>query len=97
MIKQDFITRVAEECGTTKQAAEKWINAIFGIAGDVLSEGEDLFIMGFGKFLIKPTPERRVKIPNTDEFAVKPAGNRVKFSAAERIKRGLNHIGYVKF
>lgn len=97
MTKDDFVARVAEQCGTTKQAAEKWINAIFNIAGDVISEGDDLYIGGFGRFKVLPTPERRVKIPDTGEVVVKPAGNRVKFSVAERIKRGINHIGYVQF
>lgn len=97
MIKDDFAQRVAEECGVTHQLAEKWINAIIKTAGDVLSEGEDLFLMGFGKFKIMPMPERKVRNPVTDELYVIPAGSRVKFTPAERIKRGLNHVGYIKF
>lgn len=97
MIKDDFVTRVAEECGTTKQAAEKWVTAIFNIAGDVLAEGNDLNLMGFGKFVILPTPARRCKNPATGEVMQKPPGNRVKFLSSDRIKRGINHIGYVKF
>lgn len=97
MIKDDFAQRVADECGVTHQLAERWINAIFGVAGDVLAEGEDLFLMGFGKFKIMPTPERKVRNPITGEVHVIPAGSRVKFSASEKIKRGLNHIGYIQF
>jgi len=97
VIKADLVARIADECGTTQVAAEKWVNAIFNIVGEVLAEGQDIVIVGFGKFRILPTPEKKSKNPITGEMVVTPAGYRVKFVPADRIKKGLNHIGFVSF
>ena len=97
MYKGDFIARIADECGTTQNATEKWVTAIFNVASEVLAEGQDLALMGFGSFRILPMPEKKSRDPNTGEMTVTPAGYRVKFVPAERIKKGLNHIGFVQF
>lgn len=97
MIKAELAARVADECGTTVVAAEKWINAILGTMGEVLAEGEEIVLMGFGKFVILPLPDRKIKNPLTGDITVEHSGYRIKFLPAERIKKGLNHIGFVSF
>lgn len=97
MIKADLAARVADECGTTVVAAEKWINAILSTMGEVMAEGEDIVLVGFGKFKILPLPDRKVRNPLTGDVTVIPSGYRIKYLPAERIKKGLNHIGFVSF
>ena len=97
MIKAELAERVAEEAGTTIVAAEKWINAILSTMGEVLAEGEEIVLMGFGKFVILPLPDRKIRNPLTGDITVEHSGYRIKFLPAERIKRGLNHIGFVSF
>lgn len=50
MTKVEFINELREQYDYTKKDAEKAYDAVFGLLIDVVSQGEDVNVIGLGKF-----------------------------------------------
>lgn len=50
MTKVEFINELREQYDYTKKDAEKAYSAVFGLLTDVVSQGEDVNVIGLGKF-----------------------------------------------
>lgn len=92
MTKQEFIALYQEKMGlTTKKEAEKLVNGFFETLEEVLVKGDDLSIIGFGKFETTTQAARVCRNPKTGE-EIKVAEKRVvKFrvgkSLAEKVAK----------
>ena len=89
MKKTDIVERVAGEAGITKQAAQAAVGAVFASIGEALAQGEDVSILGFGRFSRNDRPAREGRNPRTGErIAVGPSAG-VSFKAGKPLKDAL--------
>lgn len=86
MTKQEFIALYQEKMEiTTKKEAERLVNGFFSTIEEVLVNGDDLSVLGFGKFETTTQSARTCRNPKTGEEIKVPEKKVVKF----RIGKGL--------
>lgn len=90
MKKSDMVERVAGEAGMTKQAAETAVDDVFAAIAEALARGEDVTVIGFGKFSTNSRPARMGRNPRTGEpVAIRPSTT-VSFKVGKALKEALN-------
>ncbi len=89
MKKTDIVECVAGEAGITKQAAQAAVGAVFASIGDALAQGEDVSVIGFGRFARNDRPAREGRNPRTGErITIGPSAG-VSFKAGKALKEAL--------
>jgi DNA-binding protein HU-beta len=53
MNKGEFIDRLADRTGQTKKEARSLLDAVLDLVQDTLLQGEDVKLVGFGKFAVR--------------------------------------------
>ena len=90
MNKGDIVERVADEAGVGKQAAEAAVGAVFASIVEALAHGENVAVVGFGRFARTERPAREGRNPRTgDRIAIAPSSG-VSFKASKALKDALN-------
>ena len=90
MKKTEIVERVAGEAGIGKQAAQTAVGAVFATIAEALARGEDVSIVGFGRFSRTDRPAREGRNPRTGErIAIGPSAG-VSFKAGKPLKDTLN-------
>lgn len=90
MNKGELSQTLAEKTGFSKKDAERFIDAFTGTVVDTLKQGENVNIVGFGKFEAKQKASRQGRNPKTGEPMTIPAKVAAKFSAGKAFKEALN-------
>lgn len=86
MTRQEFIALYQEKMEiTTKKEAERLVNGFFSTIEEVLVNGDDLSVLGFGKFETTTQSARTCRNPKTGEQMQVPEKKVVKF----RVGKGL--------
>lgn len=86
MLMTDLVRLVSEKTGSTQVSARESIDAVFETITDVMREGEDITIPGFGTFSGKMQAERTCRNPRTGEPIVVPEHIAPAFKANKRLK-----------
>ena len=90
MKKRDMVERVVGEAGIAKQAAEAAVGAVFASIAESLARGEDVTVVGFGRFVRTERPAHEGRNPRTGErIAIGPSSG-VSFKAGKALKEALN-------
>lgn len=80
MTKQEFIVLYQEKMDiSTKKEAERLVNGLFSTLEEILVKGEELSVVGFGKFETSIQAARVCRNPKTREEIKVPAKKVVKF------------------
>ena len=90
MTKNDLITKISKDNGTTKKDAEIAIDNVFEAIKDIILSGEEVYIFGFGKFTVADFAARMERNPKTGEAAEVPAKKVIKFCPAKNIAEDIN-------
>lgn len=90
----DLINRLATK-GYTKVACKLIWKDVFQTLEETLVDGEDIRVMGFGKFVVRELGERWVEHPATKEKVIVPAHKTVRFLPGERLRRELDE-GFIR-
>ena len=61
MTKADTIFKIAEKTGIQKEEVEKILEAFFITVKDSLSENENIYVRGFGSFIVKERAEKTAR------------------------------------
>lgn len=86
MTKQELITLYYEKMDLcSKRESEKLVNGFFCLLEEILIKGEDVSIVGFGKFEVVKQASRICRNPRTGEQVQVPEKKVVKF----RVGKGL--------
>lgn len=93
MQKKEFIEKLADKLECTKADAEKNLNAIFEIITEVMCQGEEFAMPGFGKFASKDQPERKGRNPGTGAEITIAAKTTPTFKPATQLKETVNQKG----
>jgi DNA-binding protein HU-beta len=86
MNKAELANIVAEENGLTKAAALRILDSTFSAMRQALSNGEEVVVPDFGKFLTETRAERDGRNPKTGATIKIPATQVVKFKVAKALK-----------
>ena len=91
MTKKDF-TKVLFEKGvfSSKAEAERKFEVILNTIEETLTAGDELNIIGWGKFEVVEKAERVGRNPKTGEEIVIPAKKTVKFKAGKTLVEKMN-------
>lgn len=91
MTKTEIIQTLAEDCEITQKKAGEVLDSFIELIGDELKAGNDLQIMGFGKFKASLVKGRTGKNPqNPKETLEIPDSMRIYFSAGAKLKEKVN-------
>jgi DNA-binding protein HU-beta len=89
MKTSDLIDHVASEAGLEKATAKKVVEAVFAGIVDAAKKGEEINLLGFGKFKVKNSPARQGRNPSTGETIEIAASRKLGFSPAKQVKDAL--------
>ena len=90
MNKSEFIDHIAQEHGCSKVEAEKVINAFTKSVTSALGAGEEVTLIGFGKFSTSQVAARQGRNPQTGKPLNIAAYVQPKFSAGKELKDACN-------
>ena len=86
MNKADLINKVHEVLDTTKVEAEKVVDCVFDTITDVMKDGDQVSVAGFGIFEGKMKAAGTARNPRTGETVDVPAKRVPKFKAGKKLK-----------
>ena len=90
MNKTELIVALSQKAELTKKDAEKAVNALIDVIGDVLKAGEKVQLVGFGTFEAKERPARVARNPRTGEEIKIEASKTASFKVGKALKDSLN-------
>ena len=84
MNKKEFVDLYAVKGNfESKAEAERKLNTVLDLFGEVLVKGDDINFVGWGKFEVRETPARTGRNPKTGEEIAISAKKVVKFKAGK--------------
>lgn len=86
MNKGEFVDKIAEKANISKKMATNELELIFAVISEILLEGKDIAIPGFGKFSVATRKARTGVNPRTREKIQIPESKAPTFTAAQALK-----------
>jgi len=90
MNKQEFITHIANQHDCTKVEAEKAIDMFTSSVIDAVGQGNEISLIGFGRFSTTKIAARGGRNPRSGEAIQITAYNQPKFKAGQKLKDACN-------
>ena len=91
--KKDIVKRVANQTNSSYDQAAPYVNEIFGVMREMMSQSYDnvrIEVRNFGVFEIKPTKAKpRARNPRTNEEVFVPAHKKSHFKPGKILKQHL--------
>ena len=73
MTKQDIVSRIAEQTGVEKGTALAVVEGFMEQVKDALADGENVYLRGFGSFIIKQRAAKTARNISTNTTIIVPA------------------------
>lgn len=91
MTKADIVEHVYEHVGELiKKQASEYVEILFDLIKDELSDGRNVKISGFGSFIVKDKKERIGRNPQTGDPMVITARRVVTFKPSQLLNEEVN-------
>ena len=90
MNKQEFITHIANQHDCTKVEAEKAIDMFTSSVIDAVGQGNEISLIGFGRFSTTKIAARGGRNPRSGEAIQIKAYTQPKFKAGQKLKNACN-------
>ena len=90
MNKQEFITHIANQHDCTKVEAEKAIDMFTSSVIDAVGQGNEISLIGFGRFSTTKIAARGGRNPRSGEAIQFKAYTQPKFKAGQKLKDACN-------
>lgn len=90
MNKQEFITHIANQHDCTKVEAEKAIDMFTSSVIDAVGQGNEISLIGFGRFSTTKIAARGGRNPRSGEAIQIKAYTQPKFKAGQKLKDTCN-------
>lgn len=90
MSKENLVNAIMTESGVSKKVAEDAVKMVTSGIEQALKAGQDVSLIGFGKFEVKEMPARTGRNPQTGEEMKIPAKKAVKFKVGQKLKSAVN-------
>ncbi|GAB6035421.1 HU family DNA-binding protein [Galenea microaerophila] len=89
MSKETLINEIIINSDMTKKQAEEALKAVTTAIKGCLEKGEEVSLLGFGKFEVKQYAERKGRNPNSGEEITIPAKKGVRFKPGKALKEAV--------
>lgn len=86
MNKTEFVKEISKQSKLTQKDCNSCLKAITMIIQNSLKKGEDINLVGFGKFEVKHRMERRGYNPQTKKISIIPASKTPNFKPGKTLK-----------
>lgn len=83
MTKADIVTEIAEQTGIEKVAVQATVEAFMNSVKHSLIKGDNVYLRGFGSFIIKERAEKTGRNISKNESIIIPAHNIPAFKPAK--------------
>jgi len=83
MTKADIVSKISEETGVEKQAVLATVEAFMDSVKNSLSSGNNVYLRGFGSFIVKERAEKTGRNISKNESIIIPAHNIPAFKPAK--------------
>ena len=83
MTKADIVTNIVEETGLERAEALKAVESFMGAIKDSLSNGNNVYLRGFGSFVVKERAEKTGRNISKNTAIIIPAHNIPSFKPAK--------------
>ena len=90
MRKPELIAAVAKKTGMPESKAAVVVNSVFDSIGEVLADGDEVSISGFGTFKVAFRPARDGRNPQTGAPMKIRAGRTPRFTPGASLKRAVD-------
>lgn len=91
MNKKELIAKIAEKTGSSQKKTHVFLDSFTETVKEAISDGEDVFIVDFGKFFTAERAARRARDFKTGKDIEVPAMQIVKFKAGKSLKAAANN------
>jgi len=92
MNKQELVKKIAERTNVNEQTARDLLKATLDVIVETVAEGDDVLLVGFGRFGSKNRAGRMGRNPKTGEPLVIKAKKMPTFKAGEAFVGVLNKV-----
>lgn len=89
MNKKELIKAISGKTGFTQKDVETVVSSMVDVIAESVKNGDDVNIVGFGKFIAKKVEERQARNPKTGETVVAPAHTAIKFKPSSTLKEAI--------
>jgi DNA-binding protein HU-beta len=83
MTKADIVNKISKQTGIDKSTASKTLEALMESIKDSLIEGKNVYLRGFGSFLIKKRAKKTARNITKNTTIIIPAHNIPSFKPAK--------------
>ena len=92
MNKRELVSTLSSNLQITDAEAHRFVDSFQGIISDALSNGEEISLIGFGRFHTKKQRARIGRNPSTGESIKIPAKVLPAFSPGKTLKETVNGV-----
>ena len=92
LTKAEIAEQLYEELGLNKREAKEFVEIFFGEISDILVEGSDVKISGFGNFILRDKKARPGRNPKTGEDVEISSRRVVTFRAGQKLKERVKDV-----
>jgi len=82
MTKADIVKEISQNTGIEKVTVEKAVEAFMETVKDSLTGGNNVYLRGFGSFIVKKRAEKTARIISKNTTIIVPADNIPSFKPA---------------
>lgn len=90
LTKEKIIQKVHETADEPRGGSRRMVERTLEIMKSAMSEGEDILVSGFGKFMVKEKAARRGRNPQTNEEIQLRPRRVVVFRTSGRLREKIN-------
>jgi DNA-binding protein HU-beta len=83
MTKADIIAKISDETGLERLEVQKTVESFMATIKKSMAEGNDVFLRGFGSFIVKERAEKTGRNISKNETIIIPAHNIPAFKPAK--------------
>ena len=87
MTKADIVNEIARTAGIDKPAVLSVVEQFMSVVKDSLAHGENVYLRGFGSFIVKTRAEKTARNISKNTTVVIPAHNIPAFKPANSFKK----------
>jgi len=83
MTKADIVNEISKDTGIEKVAVQKTVEAFMETVKDSLEDGKNVYLRGFGSFVVKKRAEKTARNISKNTTIIIPAHNIPSFKPAK--------------
>lgn len=83
MTKAEIVTKISETTGLEKTSVQATVHAFMNCVKEAMIHGENVYLRGFGSFIIKTRKEKKGRIISAKKTVIIPAHNIPAFKASK--------------